>query len=339
MRDGAEGSHQLDRADARRLSVARHPVRSASLRRSQTRALAAAGRPAPPQHQYPQPVCRQRRPPVDRHTAGAGKLEGRDADHHPEVPGQVGSMLEDRDGTVWAGARAPAGSCAPSAAWRAVLRRQGGVRRPGQLGIRGPRRQPLGRVRDRIMAVETWPVGARIRDFELARHCRDGGGCCSSPSETSSGSSLAKGSFEYHLLDQPLEHPVRAHAPGSRWRPVDRHLRPRPHSRPSGQVDLFSRADGLSSNYVRGLFEDREGNIWVATDNGLDRFRHTAVTTISANHGLSEGTPWSVLPASDGSVWVGTVSGLNRLRTGGSRRTAGRANRSRKILPDQPAAW
>ena len=79
------------------------------------------------------------------------------------------------------------------------------------------------------------------------------------------------------------------------------------------RVDLFSRADGLSSNYVRGLFEDREGNIWVATDNGLDRFRHTAVTTISANHGLSEGTPWSVLPASDGSVWVGTLSGLNRL--------------------------
>ena len=82
------------------------------------------------------------------------------------------------------------------------------------------------------------------------------------------------------------------------------------------QVDLFSRADGLSSNYVRGLLEDREGNIWVATDNGLDRFSYTAVSTISADHGLSEGTPWSVLPASDGSVWVGTVSGLNRLKDG-----------------------
>ena len=75
---------------------------------------------------------------------------------HPEVTGQVGSMLEDRDGTVWAGTRyPPPGSCVPFQGWRAVLRREGGVRRPGQLGIRGPRRQPLGRVGDRIMAVET----------------------------------------------------------------------------------------------------------------------------------------------------------------------------------------
>src|SRR3712207_8574732 len=50
-------------------------------------------------------------------------------------------------------------------------------------------------------------------------------------------------------------------------------------------------------------FEDREGNIWVATDNGLDRFRHTAVATVSVNQGLSQGTPWSVLTARDGSVW------------------------------------
>ena len=90
-----------------------------------------------------------------------------------------------------------------------------------------------------------------------------------------------------------------------------------------------------------GVLEDREGNIWVATDNGLDRFRHTAVTTISANQGLSEGTPWSVLPASDGSVWVGTVSGLNRLRDGRITLHAGRrplpqdlAGPARRVVTD-----
>ena len=35
------------------------------------------------------------------------------------------------------------------------------------------------------------------------------------------------------------------------------------------------------------LFEDREGNIWVATVDGLDRFRDFAVPTISVKQGLS----------------------------------------------------
>src|SRR5262249_2326507 len=64
------------------------------------------------------------------------------------------------------------------------------------------------------------------------------------------------------------------------------------------------------------LFEDREGNIWVGTDNGLDRFRHTSAATVSVNQGLSQGTPWSLLAARDGSVWVGTLDGLNRLKDG-----------------------
>src|SRR5207253_1462230 len=48
-----------------------------------------------------------------------------------------------------------------------------------------------------------------------------------------------------------------------------------------GRTDLFAQSDGLSSNLVRCLFEDREGNIWVATRDGLDRFRDFAVPTIS----------------------------------------------------------
>src|SRR5215469_8629047 len=31
--------------------------------------------------------------------------------------------------------------------------------------------------------------------------------------------------------------------------------------------------DGLSGDFVDRIFEDREGNIWLTTPNGLDRFR------------------------------------------------------------------
>ena len=56
-----------------------------------------------------------------------------------------------------------------------------------------------------------------------------------------------------------------------------------------------------------------EGNIWVGTINGLDRFRELPVVTYSRNQGLSE-IPWAGLIATrEGSVWFATLDGLNRL--------------------------
>jgi signal transduction histidine kinase len=81
-------------------------------------------------------------------------------------------------------------------------------------------------------------------------------------------------------------------------------------------MDLFTRSDGLSGDAITNLFEDREGNIWVATMDGLDRFRDFAVPTISGKQGLSNPYVWSVLAARDGSVWLGTRDGLNRWNDG-----------------------
>jgi ligand-binding sensor domain-containing protein len=83
-----------------------------------------------------------------------------------------------------------------------------------------------------------------------------------------------------------------------------------------GRTDLFARPDGLSGDSVESLFEDREGSIWIATTDGLDRFRDFAVTTISVKQGLSNASVFSVLAAKDGSVWVGTRDGLNRWNDG-----------------------
>ena len=45
---------------------------------------------------------------------------------------------------------------------------------------------------------------------------------------------------------------------------------------PSETVETFSLADGLSSAAATPVLEDREGNIWVGTNLGLDRFRPRA---------------------------------------------------------------
>ena len=84
----------------------------------------------------------------------------------------------------------------------------------------------------------------------------------------------------------------------------------------NGKTDFFSLADGLSGDFIDVLFEDREGDIWVGTEAGLDRFRDYAVTTFSLKQGTSNAGVWSVLAANDGDVWLGTVKGLDRWSDG-----------------------
>ena len=83
-----------------------------------------------------------------------------------------------------------------------------------------------------------------------------------------------------------------------------------------GRTDVFSRSDGLSGDVVLSLFEDREGDVWVSTTGGLDRFRELPVTTISVKQGLSSDATQSVLAATDGSIWVGAHDGLTRWNNG-----------------------
>ncbi|THD63867.1 sensor histidine kinase [Phenylobacterium sp.] len=51
---------------------------------------------------------------------------------------------------------------------------------------------------------------------------------------------------------------------------------------PRAVVEAFAGRDGLTSDVARMLFEDREGDIWVATAQGLDRFSPANVVTESA---------------------------------------------------------
>jgi signal transduction histidine kinase/ligand-binding sensor domain-containing protein len=98
-----------------------------------------------------------------------------------------------------------------------------------------------------------------------------------------------------------------------------------------GKTSLFGRDDGLSSDEVLALFEDREGTIWVGTSDGLDRFREWPVTPLSVKQGLSNSNATSVLASRDGSIWIGTANGLNRWREG---RTTIYRRRTNPGLPD-----
>ena len=85
----------------------------------------------------------------------------------------------------------------------------------------------------------------------------------------------------------------------------------------SSRVDHFDSADGLSSNAIYSFFQDREGNIWVATSQGVDCFRDIPVVSFTMEEGLSSNNVASVLAAHDGAVWVGTAA-LDAIRGGAS---------------------
>jgi len=81
-------------------------------------------------------------------------------------------------------------------------------------------------------------------------------------------------------------------------------------------VDHFGGANGLSSDSVNGFYEDREGNLWVATSKGIDIFRDLRVVNFSTSEGLSADVVGSVLASRDGAIWIGNQGALDSLRKG-----------------------
>ena len=78
-------------------------------------------------------------------------------------------------------------------------------------------------------------------------------------------------------------------------------------------TERFTRNEGLSSDFVRFVFEDGEHDLWVATENGLDRLRRNNVLSLTRQEGLLSDTVSSIAAGKDGSVWLGTSEGLERM--------------------------
>jgi signal transduction histidine kinase/ligand-binding sensor domain-containing protein len=81
-------------------------------------------------------------------------------------------------------------------------------------------------------------------------------------------------------------------------------------------VDHYARAEGLSGDYVRAFFEDREGIVWAASTSGVDKFHDPRVTTFSAVEGLSKDLAAGVLAGRDGTVWVANGDYLDHIVAG-----------------------
>lgn len=67
--------------------------------------------------------------------------------------------------------------------------------------------------------------------------------------------------------------------------------------------------DGLSSNTVRAIMQDKHGFLWLGTDDGLNRYDGTAMKTFKLNpQGVNEYI--SSLYETEDNIWVGTDEGI-----------------------------
>jgi signal transduction histidine kinase/ligand-binding sensor domain-containing protein len=69
----------------------------------------------------------------------------------------------------------------------------------------------------------------------------------------------------------------------------------------SSALQKFTSVDGLSADSTNSILEDREGNIWVATRDGLDQFRETALVPVELPKSIGQ---TGIAPADEGDVWV-----------------------------------
>ncbi len=67
---------------------------------------------------------------------------------------------------------------------------------------------------------------------------------------------------------------------GLRRAPVPERLKGERIGQFSTAVDIYAKKDGLSADRCASILEDREGNIWVGTANGIDQFRATPLVPI-----------------------------------------------------------
>ena len=77
-----------------------------------------------------------------------------------------------------------------------------------------------------------------------------------------------------------------------------------------GKMETFTSANGLSSNLVLSIFEDREGSMWVGTEaGGLNLLKSKKFNTYTTRDGLPSDLVKAIYQDPQGGIWIGSNGG------------------------------
>jgi signal transduction histidine kinase/ligand-binding sensor domain-containing protein len=110
--------------------------------------------------------------------------------------------------------------------------------------------------------------------------------------------------------------------------------------RPDVRIESFHDREGLASDVTNQILEDREGNIWIGSEKGLDKFRPA---TLRSEPSLTDPAAFGdkLMTASDGSVYIGQARTIYRVKPGGDPQPIVRDIREPQSLCEGPdgAIW
>jgi len=82
----------------------------------------------------------------------------------------------------------------------------------------------------------------------------------------------------------------------------------------NGNLTLYTKADGLSSNAVQSLLIERDGTLWIGTtDGGLNRFRNGRFAAVGVEQGLPSNAICYIADDGLGYFWMSTHHGIVRV--------------------------
>ena len=198
--------------------------------------------------------------------------------------GFTSDLLVDRGGAVWAAATSGVFVLAPA---RSRFEKWAPSLDPSGSGGGMPRQAPDGSI---------WAASLTLGLTRLA----DASGAAISPAPVAEGLGEAWALLvDRHSNAWVMDGVGLVHVPLSA-RMSDALVRARPKAPfPWSRVALTSRAQ------VSSLLEDREGNVWVGTSEGLERFRETKLTPVVFPQPIVKP---ALAPGVDGAVWVGSYT-------------------------------
>jgi len=80
-----------------------------------------------------------------------------------------------------------------------------------------------------------------------------------------------------------------------------------------GTYRVLSTPQGLNYHKVNTIFQDIEGNYWIGTEIGLNRYRSDKFQIYDEADGLANNIIWSVIQDKRGNLWMGTNNGVSQM--------------------------
>ena len=78
----------------------------------------------------------------------------------------------------------------------------------------------------------------------------------------------------------------------------------------------FTTNNGLVNNFVRAFLQSRNGDVWIATDEGVSRWRRDGFTNYQMRDGLCYFSTRTLAEDHNGDIWIGSDRGVSRVRDG-----------------------